>query len=178
MKISTFFWMYKNTCVNTNFSQWIESTQRMHFWMCLDLTEVGKLLTSQLNSQILRYLHFRDRLSRFFRSPNWPQIARAPVLLLEQKGSTSHFSDSSQPVWPRFAPPMYYKKLLYDSEWWISVSTSHFPERGISLQRVDWHNKSTCMRAVNRQPMFTARGPRAAFSFSLYVFCAISAVLH
>ena len=28
-----------------------------------------------------------------------------------------------------------------------------------------WNSFSTCMRAVNRQPMFTARGTRRAFSF-------------
>ena len=36
----------------------------------------------------------------------------------------------------------------------------------------------TCMRAVNRQPMFTARGTRRAFSFSVHVSCSITRVLH
>ena len=39
-------------------------------------------------------------------------------------------------------------------------------------------NLKTCMRAVNRQPMFTARGTRRAFSFSIYVSCSITRVLH
>ena len=33
-------------------------TLRMYSWIGLDLTEVGKLLRSKLNSQILRNLHF------------------------------------------------------------------------------------------------------------------------
>ena len=35
----------------------------------------------------------------------------------------------------------------------------------------------TCMRAVNRQPLFTARGTRRAFSFALHVSCSMSRVL-
>jgi len=38
-------------------------------------------------------------------------------------------------------------------------------------------NSQTCMRAVNRQPMFTARGTRRAFSFSIYVSCSIERIL-
>ena len=36
--------------------------------------------------------------------------------------------------------------------------------------------RKTCMRAANRQPMFTARGTRRAFSFFLRVFCSITSV--
>ena len=33
---------------------------------------------------------------------------------------------------------------------------------------------NTCMRAVNRQPMFTARRTRRAFSVSVHAFCSIT----
>ena len=54
MKIYTFSGSYKNTSCSSPFSQGIESAKRMHFWMSYDLTEVGKLLRSQTNTQVLR----------------------------------------------------------------------------------------------------------------------------
>ena len=62
------------------------------------------------------------------------------------------------PFSPRFALSLVYKVLLYREK------------RSVSLQ-------ATCMRAVNRQPMFTARGTRRAFSFAVYVSCPITRVL-
>ena len=44
--------------ISTNFSKTHRQTQQIHSWVCLELTERGKLLQSQLNSQILKYLHF------------------------------------------------------------------------------------------------------------------------
>ena len=61
VKISIFCDHDPDLCFGRDFSQGIESKQRMHFWIALDLTEKGKLLGSQTNTQILRYLHFCDR---------------------------------------------------------------------------------------------------------------------
>ena len=49
-----------------DFSQGIESKQRMHFWIGPDIPECEKLLPCQTNSQILRYLHFRDTFLQLF----------------------------------------------------------------------------------------------------------------
>ena len=44
-----------------------------------------------------------EQFSRFFRSPNWAKFPRAAVLLLEQKGSTSHLDARGTPstMFPR-----------------------------------------------------------------------------
>ena len=49
-----------------DFSKTHRQTQRIYFWIGLDLTEVGKLLRSQTNSQILRNLHFCDQETKNF----------------------------------------------------------------------------------------------------------------
>ena len=55
-------WCHKKyLCCRTDFSKTHRQTQRIYFWIGLDLAEVGKLLRSQLNSQILRNLHFCDQ---------------------------------------------------------------------------------------------------------------------
>ena len=57
--------MQKIACPG-NFSQRIESIQRIHFWIGLDLRKVGKLVRGQTNSQNLRNLYFCDRIARKF----------------------------------------------------------------------------------------------------------------
>ena len=47
--------------LSRDFSKTHRQTQRIYFWIGLDLTERGKLLRSQTNSQILRNLHFCDQ---------------------------------------------------------------------------------------------------------------------
>ena len=59
----------KNLCSTRKSSQGIESTQRMHFWICLDLTKVYKLVRSQLNTRILSYDHFSDDKLRIVMGP-------------------------------------------------------------------------------------------------------------
>ena len=49
-----------------DFSKTHRQTPELHSWVCRDLTEVGKLLPCQLNSQILRYLHFSDSFTPIF----------------------------------------------------------------------------------------------------------------
>ena len=58
-----------NTFGSTTFHQGIESTQRIHSWICLDLRKVGKLLRSGTNSQILRNLHVSDPTAKDFDKP-------------------------------------------------------------------------------------------------------------
>ena len=108
MKISIFWCHKKNLSLLTTFSETIELTQRMHSWIAFNLKMIGKLVRSQLNTQILSYNHFCGEKLR---------------------------------------------KIL--GQVWCH----------------------TCMRAVNRQPMFTARGTRRAFSFSVNVSCSITRVL-
>ena len=67
----------------------------MHSWIAFEIIQTGKLPPIQIYSQILKYLDVCGWLSRFFRSPNWLQFPSAAVLLLEQKGSTSHFWNPS-----------------------------------------------------------------------------------
>ena len=69
----------------------MESTQRIYFWIAYDLMKSEKLLRSETNSQILKYLHFCDPTARFFHSSIEIKLPSASTLLLEQKGSTSHF---------------------------------------------------------------------------------------
>ena len=51
----------KNVSFKRKFAQTIESTQRLHRWIAFDLMKVGKLLRSETNTQILRYLHLCDQ---------------------------------------------------------------------------------------------------------------------
>ena len=60
----------KNLFVSTTFSQTHRQTQRIHSWIALDLRKGGKLLRSQLNSQILRYLHFSEPFTPLFDKPS------------------------------------------------------------------------------------------------------------
>ena len=60
------FEAWPNTSIKRDFSKTHRQTQRMHSWIGLDLTKAGKLLRSQLNSQILRYLHFSEPFTPIF----------------------------------------------------------------------------------------------------------------
>ena len=60
----------KNLSSIRKFAQGIKSTQRMHFWITYNLRKGRKLLPSETNSQILRYLHFCGPTARFFSLPN------------------------------------------------------------------------------------------------------------
>jgi len=55
----------------------------MHSWITRDLSLPGKLLRSQLNSQIHRYLHFCELFFITFRLALLNQISFAAVLFLE-----------------------------------------------------------------------------------------------
>ena len=57
-----------------DFSKTHRQTQRHHSWIAFDLTDVGKLLRSELNSQILSYLHFCDPFTSLFDSPSESQL--------------------------------------------------------------------------------------------------------
>ena len=46
--------------------QGIESHQRMHFWIGLDLREAVKLVQNQTNSRILRNNHFQTKIPKIF----------------------------------------------------------------------------------------------------------------
>ena len=63
MKISLFRGHATDLSVHRKFSQGMGSTQRMHFWIAFDLKMKEKLLRSQLNTQLLRFFYFCDRLS-------------------------------------------------------------------------------------------------------------------
>ena len=63
---STFCCHKKIISSKRDFSKTHRQTQRIYFWIGLDLTEVGKLLRSQTNSQILRNLHFCDQETKNF----------------------------------------------------------------------------------------------------------------
>ena len=60
-----------NTSVKRDFSRTHRQTQRMYSWIGLDLTEAGKLLRSETNLQILRYLHFSKPFTPIFDKPSW-----------------------------------------------------------------------------------------------------------
>ena len=61
-------------------------------------------------------------------------------------------------------------------DFFVHQIESHFPvQRHYSWSRA---LRVTCMRAVNRQPMFTARGTRRAFSVSVHASCSITHVSH
>ena len=86
MKISIFAGHAPDLCFKRDFSQGIESTQRMHFWIALDLIYNRKLVRSQLNSQILSYDHFSAQKLRkilaqvdaqFLVSPNYSRAVKA-----------------------------------------------------------------------------------------------------
>ena len=50
------------------------------------------------------------------------------------------------------------------------------PDTFYESQKLPGRFPATCMHAVNRQPLFTARGTRRAFSFALHVSSSISRV--
>jgi len=175
----------------------------MHFWTCHDLMITGKLIRSETNTQILGYLHFCGRLSRFVCFPNWLQIPSAPVLLLDQKSSTSHFWWHEKNLFSRTAFSKTHSQtqrmhswIAYDlrkvrkllrsqtnsqissnlylmravnrqpclprgmtrrppSSSRISIPACDIPDSAIAQHDVDDTNK--LVRAVNRQPLFTAR---------------------
>ena len=60
----------KNLSLKRDFSQTHRQTQRIHSWIALDLRKGGKLLWSQLNSQILTYLHVYELSANFFDKPS------------------------------------------------------------------------------------------------------------
>ena len=53
-----------------DFSKTRKQTQQLYSWIGLDLPEGGKLLRCQLNSGILRYLHFSDPFTPIFDKPS------------------------------------------------------------------------------------------------------------
>ena len=57
-----------------DFSKTHRRTQRHHSWIAFDFVEVGKLLRSELNTQILRYLHFSHPFTPIFDSPSETQL--------------------------------------------------------------------------------------------------------
>ena len=63
------FDVIKNMPCNDDFSITHRQTQRMYSWIGRDLIYLGKLIRSQLNSQILRNLHFSDRDTKKFDKP-------------------------------------------------------------------------------------------------------------
>ena len=86
VKISIFCDHDPDLCFGMDFSQGIESKQRMHFWIGLDLILEGKLVRSQLNTQILSYDHFSVQkiqkilgqvVARFPVSPNYSRAEKA-----------------------------------------------------------------------------------------------------
>ena len=66
VKISIFGDHVSDFSSGRDFSQGIKSTQPMYFWIALDLILEGKLLRSQLNSQIMTYLNFCDQFFPLF----------------------------------------------------------------------------------------------------------------
>ena len=72
----------KNLCFSTTFYKTHRQTQRIHSWIALDLIYIRKLLRSQLNSQILKYLHFSELSANFFDKPSW---SRFPLRLYYSK---------------------------------------------------------------------------------------------
>ena len=60
---------YPDLSCSRDFSKTHRRTQRHHSWIAITCAEVGKLLRSQLNSQILRYLHFSHPFTSIFDSP-------------------------------------------------------------------------------------------------------------
>ena len=70
MKISTFLVSLKNLSLARTLPQGIEWTQRMHFWIGIDLLYPEKLFRIQLNSQILRYLHFSGQNAQKILGPS------------------------------------------------------------------------------------------------------------
>ena len=52
-----------------NFSKTHRRTQGYHSWTSIDLTDPGKLLRGQTNTQMLSYLHFSNPLTPIFDSP-------------------------------------------------------------------------------------------------------------
>ena len=124
----------KNFCFGSTFSQTHRQTQRIHFWIALCLRNVKKLVPCQTNTRILSYDHFSAEKIRKILDHSWRQFSLNPNYSKSREGSTSHIAVRQRNL--------------------ISVFTSH-----ITLQA-----EKTCMRAVNRQPTFTARGTRRAFS--------------
>ena len=87
---SRLFGVIKNIYLSTDFFKTHTQTQELHSWVCRDLTEVGKLLPYQLNSQILRYLNFSDSFTPSF---DKHVESRFPLRLYYSRaltGSTSH----------------------------------------------------------------------------------------
>ena len=66
----------------------------MHFWICLDLRQAGKLVRSELNSQIRRYLHFSSEKVRIVIGRLAARFPLSPNYSKSREGSTSHFRES------------------------------------------------------------------------------------
>ena len=65
MKISILGVM-KNLSLNGKFSQGMQLTQRMHFWIAYDLRKAGKLVWCETNSGIERNIHFCNQNKYLF----------------------------------------------------------------------------------------------------------------
>ena len=70
-KFLTFLVSWKNLFSSRDFSKTHSQTQRMYSWIGLGLRIREKLLLSQLNSQILRNLHFSNSFTPIFDKPFW-----------------------------------------------------------------------------------------------------------
>ena len=69
-----FFGPWKNLFCSTTFSIAHSQTQQVHSWIARELIYIRKLLRSQLNSQILRYLHFSDLSAKIFDKHVWSRF--------------------------------------------------------------------------------------------------------
>ena len=72
------------------FSKTHRRTQRHHSWIAFTFVEVGKLLRSQLNSQILSYHHFSHPFTSIFDSPFEIKFPLPLYSSESENGFTSH----------------------------------------------------------------------------------------
>ena len=93
----------------------------MHFWICLDLRKAGKLVRSETNSQILRYLHFCEPTARFCRVPKWVIFSQCKSITLRAEGLYESFLDISWPKDHRKIAPEWNEftdSEIYSLLWW------------------------------------------------------------
>ena len=134
-----------------NSSQGIESTQRMHFWIGLDLMEVGKLLRSDFFSRIDVISSLLYSTFAIFSLAKLTTICPSTGITLRAVGLYesflwNYFPKKRLALSPRFASPFVLEKYCCTTEKAISVSTSQIIRRA-----------NDCFRAIQAQERSRSR---------------------